>query len=207
MAETSPDKTKDVPGDPESGPDKAGNIDEANLHYEGNLCIYTDPETKYQHSWDETSQSWVPYEKAKTDNDSAEVAPDAKDGAPPGDYDFDGESYVYKDSSGVTYKWDSASNEWKVKDTSANGSDTDKGQVSQSSDGIVGKPTPGAPQDMASGVYGYEGDTHTYTDPSDGTVYFWDHDKNAWFPKVSPHCIISLVIFLSFPTESVNKRA
>lgn len=26
---------------------------------------------------------------------------------------------------------------------------------------------------------------NTYTDPSDGTVYEWDAEKNGWFPKVS----------------------
>lgn len=25
----------------------------------------------------------------------------------------------------------------------------------------------------------------TYTDPTDGTVYEWDSEKRAWFPKVS----------------------
>ncbi|KAM9781355.1 HIV Tat-specific factor 1 [Syngnathus typhle] len=25
----------------------------------------------------------------------------------------------------------------------------------------------------------------TYTDPNDGTVYDWDHDKKAWFPKIT----------------------
>lgn len=25
----------------------------------------------------------------------------------------------------------------------------------------------------------------TYTDPSDGTVYEWDAEKRAWFPKAS----------------------
>ncbi|KAJ9591765.1 hypothetical protein L9F63_001701 [Diploptera punctata] len=39
-------------------------------------------------------------------------------------------------------------------------------------------------QDMSKGTYGYEGDTHTYTDATDGTVYIWDREKNAWFPKV-----------------------
>ncbi|KAJ8266940.1 hypothetical protein GJAV_G00136410 [Gymnothorax javanicus] len=28
-------------------------------------------------------------------------------------------------------------------------------------------------------------DPYTYTDPEDGTVYDWDHDKKAWFPKVT----------------------
>lgn len=27
-------------------------------------------------------------------------------------------------------------------------------------------------------------DLFTYTDPEDGTVYDWDHEKKAWFPKV-----------------------
>lgn len=27
-------------------------------------------------------------------------------------------------------------------------------------------------------------DPYTYTDPEDGTVYDWDPEKKAWFPKV-----------------------
>jgi hypothetical protein len=27
-------------------------------------------------------------------------------------------------------------------------------------------------------------DPNTFVDPEDGTVYDWDHDKKAWFPKV-----------------------
>lgn len=39
-------------------------------------------------------------------------------------------------------------------------------------------------QTTSQGIYGFENDTHTYTDPNDGTSYFWDKEKNAWFPKV-----------------------
>lgn len=39
-------------------------------------------------------------------------------------------------------------------------------------------------QDMSKGKYGHDGITQTYTDPADGTVYIWDKEKNAWFPKV-----------------------
>nr|XP_057943821.1 HIV Tat-specific factor 1 isoform X1 [Doryrhamphus excisus] len=28
-------------------------------------------------------------------------------------------------------------------------------------------------------------DPYTYTDPNDGTVYDWDHEKKAWFPKIT----------------------
>lgn len=27
-------------------------------------------------------------------------------------------------------------------------------------------------------------DPYTYTDPEDGTLYDWNHEKKAWFPKV-----------------------
>lgn len=33
-------------------------------------------------------------------------------------------------------------------------------------------------------TYGFEDDTHTYTD-ADGTKFFWDKEKHAWFPKIS----------------------
>ena len=29
-----------------------------------------------------------------------------------------------------------------------------------------------------------DGGGATYTDPTDGTVYEWDPEKRAWFPKV-----------------------
>lgn len=29
-----------------------------------------------------------------------------------------------------------------------------------------------------------DSDPYSYTDPEDGTVYDWDHEKKAWFPKV-----------------------
>ncbi|KAL0266360.1 UNVERIFIED_CONTAM: hypothetical protein PYX00_008928 [Menopon gallinae] len=34
------------------------------------------------------------------------------------------------------------------------------------------------------GNYDFDGQYHTYTDPTDGTVYFWDRERNGWFPKV-----------------------
>ncbi|XP_017877315.1 HIV Tat-specific factor 1 homolog [Ceratina calcarata] len=80
-------------------------------------------------------------------------------------YEFDGESYIYKDStSNVTYKFDREKNEWVVKED--------------------GKESCGNEATKQEGVFGFENDTHTYTDPNDGSVYFWDKEKNAWFPKV-----------------------
>lgn len=36
-------------------------MDPANLTYEGEICIYTDPDTKYQFRWDEASHQWKPH--------------------------------------------------------------------------------------------------------------------------------------------------
>lgn len=84
-------------------------------------------------------------------------------------YKFDGQSYIYKDpTTNVTYRFDRDKNEWMVKDTEETKTkDSDDSEVK-----------------TQEGVFGFENDTHTYTDPNDGSVYFWDKEKNAWFPKV-----------------------
>lgn len=92
-------------------------------------------------------------------------------------YEFDGKHYVYTDkTSNVTYKFIHEKNEWVVKDEKE--SDNDASETEKSKE--KSEPMQPGPQ----GVYGFENDTHTYTDPSDGTSYFWDKEKNAWFPKV-----------------------
>lgn len=35
-------------------------LDPANLHYEGDICIYTDPATKYQYAWNSEKYEWIP---------------------------------------------------------------------------------------------------------------------------------------------------
>lgn len=42
----------------------------------------------------------------------------------------------------------------------------------------------------------------TYTDPEDGTVYDWDQEKKAWFPKVGPPLYFPAFIF--FQSSSVD---
>lgn len=39
-----------------------------------------------------------------------------------------------------------------------------------------------------------DSDPYTYTDPEDGTVYDWDQDKKAWFPKVRSFLIVVVVV-------------
>lgn len=84
-------------------------------------------------------------------------------------YEFDGQSYVYKDpKTNVTYKFDQEKNEWVVKETEETKADSSGTNEVKAREG----------------TFGFENDTHTYTDPNDGSVYFWDKEKNAWFPKV-----------------------
>lgn len=133
------------------------------LTYDGDLCIYTEPGTNKQLIWDAKKNSWMP---------RGSEAAGADD--PMKNYEFDGKNYVYTDkNTNVTYKFDQEKNEWieKAKDE----------EDCKEQTGNIASPSVAA----SGGVYGFENDTHTYTDPNDGTVYIWDKDKSAWFPKVS----------------------
>lgn len=93
-------------------------------------------------------------------------------------------------SSDVKYFWDEDKKEWKVSEEkeSVKTIIEDPKIVEEKEENEDNfdpkKPKEIAKQDMTKGQYGYENNTHIYTDPSDGTKYFWDKEKNAWFPKV-----------------------
>ncbi|XP_071362129.1 17S U2 SnRNP complex component HTATSF1 [Trachinotus anak] len=44
-------------------------------------------------------------------------------------------------------------------------------------------------------------DPNTYTDPEDGTVYDWDHEKKAWFPKITEDFIAAYQANYGFTKE------
>ncbi|KAG8008050.1 HIV Tat-specific factor 1-like protein [Nibea albiflora] len=44
-------------------------------------------------------------------------------------------------------------------------------------------------------------DPYTYTDPDDGTVYDWDHEKKAWFPKITEDFIAAYQANYGFTQE------
>ncbi|XP_030601906.1 17S U2 SnRNP complex component HTATSF1 [Archocentrus centrarchus] len=53
-------------------------------------------------------------------------------------------------------------------------------------------------------------DPYTYTDPEDGTVYDWDREKKAWFPKITEDFIAAYQSNYGFPQEAApdaNKAA
>lgn len=107
---------------------------------------------------------------------------------------------------GSKYRWDKVKNEWVTKLNNSN-LEKPKGRKKNSSEENIEendtdedeeKEKTVARQDMSSGQYGYDGENHTYTDPKDGAVYFWDRVKNAWFPKVSMVYRVNAAIFASW---------
>ncbi|KAK9503322.1 hypothetical protein O3M35_011921 [Rhynocoris fuscipes] len=108
---------------------------------------------------------------------------------------------VYLSSAGKQYKWDNEANSWTVTNDSEpsknsgniktvendeekedeNGGDDEEEEFDE---GKSKKMKLVVRQDMSEGIYGTDGENHTYTDPNDGTVYVWDKEKNAWFPKI-----------------------
>ncbi|XP_012288362.1 HIV Tat-specific factor 1 homolog [Orussus abietinus] len=118
-------------------------------------------------TWNAQLNKWVP-----SSDSSTSQAPGNEDD-PSKHYEFDGQTYLYTDKvSNITYKFDQEKNEWVVKQSESSGTNTQDVQATG--------PAVAAP----GGVYGFENDTHTYTDPSDGSMYIWDREKSAWFPKV-----------------------
>lgn len=55
-------------------------------------------------------------------------------------------------------------------------------------------------------TYGFEDDTHTYTD-ADGTKFFWDKDKHAWFPKITDDFMAQYQMSYGFSEEKTAAPA
>lgn len=109
-------------------------------------------------------------------------------------YEFDGQTYIYTDkATNVTYKFDQENNKWIVKDEKDNKESSEKTEKK------------GNPDFSAAGVFGFENDTHTYTDPNDGSMYFWDKEKSAWFPKVDEDFMARYQMNYGFTDTSVSQ--
>lgn len=55
----------------------------------------------------------------------------------------------------------------------------------------------------------WQGYSHTYTDPKDGTVYEWNMEKQAWFPKIDDNFIVAYQSNYNYEgsTESCDTKA
>ncbi|KAF6211689.1 hypothetical protein GE061_012203, partial [Apolygus lucorum] len=128
------------------------------------------PNTGTKLEWNETSKQWAPVEDLSKN------------------YEVKNGCYYYTDSnSGVRYKWNTGTNNWDVTEAATRKvNENDDIEEFDEDDDTVDREVKKnvARQDMSDGIYGMDGDHRTYTDPKDGTVYVWDTEKNAWFPKV-----------------------
>lgn len=120
-------------------------------------AVYTDPSNSHQFVFDKEENRWV--SKSTSNAESANSDP------------YENEHYrwcaqtnqwILKNPAGSTtnsieneyYKWNTEKNEWEPKNID---------------------------QRFATSVY--KDGQHLYTD-SDGTIFFWDEEKKAWFPKI-----------------------
>ncbi|XP_011640758.1 HIV Tat-specific factor 1 isoform X2 [Pogonomyrmex barbatus] len=109
-------------------------------------------------------------------------------------YEFDGQTYIYTDkATNITYRFDQENNKWITKED-----DNQSPKNKDSSDGTEKKDS-----GSEAGAFGFENDTHTYTDPNDGSVYFWDKEKNAWFPKVDEDFMAKYQMSYGFTDNSI----
>jgi HIV Tat-specific factor 1 len=112
-------------------------------------------------------------------------------------YEFDGQTYVYTDkATNITYKFDQGSNKWVKKNDESDPHDKKGSDEPRKKGNTLAEP--------AAGIFGFENDTHTYTDPDDGSVYFWDKEKNAWFPKVDEDFMAKYQMSYGFTEASAS---
>lgn len=117
-------------------------------------------------------------------------------------YEFDGQTYIYTDkATNITYKFDQENNKWVVKEDNKESIDNKESSDNKEME----KKESICPEVSASGAFGFENDTHTYTDPNDGSVYFWDKEKNAWFPKVDEDFMAKYQMNYGFTDGSVSQ--
>ncbi|CAH0546379.1 unnamed protein product [Brassicogethes aeneus] len=70
----------------------ASNYDEKNVHYEGDIAIYTDTATGYRYQWDKEKNEWIAASNVT--------------------YGFEDDTHVYTDGDGVKFFWDKEKMAW-----------------------------------------------------------------------------------------------
>lgn len=120
--------------------------------------IYTDPSTKSKYEFDIGVNQWVPI-KSTDENDTAQSNP------------YENEHY----------RWCHETNQWILKDQSASSATTaTENEFYKWND----EKKQWVPKTTGhDSITKFENGVHTYTD-GDGAVFFWDTEKNAWFPRI-----------------------
>jgi len=133
--------------------------------YEGELCVYTDPSSKVQYTWDTQSNNWKPREASK-------------------DYAFDGKTYLHTDDSGVRRRWNLEKSEWEVLEDDDESEEDDDTTEEQRKARRYRKRLAAPWWNQGNSVKDPETGATTYKNEQDGMTYEWDPDKKAWFPKM-----------------------
>ncbi|XP_015514087.2 HIV Tat-specific factor 1 homolog [Neodiprion lecontei] len=158
---------------PKQSADTTATDYEKHLSYEGSLCIYTEPGTGRKLIWNTEQNAWV----AKPDENNSQ-------------------NKQMSDNSNEPVK-----SEGEIYEASRPEDDVNSETVGDEPVKNTTERT-GPEAAMPGGIYGFEGDTHTYTDPNDGSVYMWDRDKNAWFPKVDDEFLARYQMSYGFTDSS-----
>lgn len=159
------------------------NMDASSYSYEGDVCVHTDPATGYQYKWNTEEKKWEP----KTNTETQVVANASKEPK----YEIVGNTYVYKDENGRLLEWDLSAKEWKPKvEIQAKRITKNPDEEFDSSDASDEEKLLEQKRSVISHhVCVNSNGVKTYTDPSDGTVFEWDEEKKAWFPKLDEEFI------------------
>jgi len=172
--DTSADKTSDTCDT--TAANKTGEA-EVNYEYEGDDVFYTDKSTKVRYKWDKEKNCW-------SSEDGESTIPPGQPTSEAPDYEFDGETYVYRDKEGSKHRWNKDTNQWDKQEDSSESEEDDNTTEEQrkARQYRKRKAAPGW------GNKKYEKDPvsgkTTYKDELDGMVYEWDEEKKAWFPQI-----------------------
>jgi len=149
--------------------------------YDGEDCIYTDPATGFQckYQWNAEEKKWEPKPSGDSTNEHK--------------YEKFGDTYTYKDeATGKTLIWDLTSKEWKEKIESQSRRKRNKNsdeEFDSSDESEDEKLLEQKKADISSRVQIGTNGMKTYRDPNDGTIFEWDEERKAWFPKLDDEFI------------------
>ena len=181
---------------------EASQTTDPSYSYEGETLIHTDPATGFAYKWDAAEKKWVPKTSdAAGDPSSASAAPQGYN------YEKVGDTYVYKDpNTGQTLEWDLQVKEWRPKIQKRIRNASDEEEFDSDDDGEAERQRLQKNKEVIShNVQVHADGTRTYTDPADGTVFEWDSEKKAWFPKMDEEFIARYQ--LSYGDSSVAPAA
>lgn len=147
------------------------------LSYEGSLCIYTEPGTGRQLIWNVERSAWV----SRADENSTQS------------------------SEKLDNSVESVESGGEIRSSQTFEGRKNPEDVSQGSEENAAE-SKGPEAAVPGGVYGFEGDTHTYSDPNDGSVYMWDREKKAWFPKVDDEFLARYQMSYGFADPSAVEK-